>query len=51
MSVNSEELLKIIRESENPVQSVCDVIDIILSFLQQPEPSQSQDAACLQKVG
>lgn len=51
MSVNSEELLKIIRESDDPVQSVCDAIEIILSFLQQPEPFQSQDAACLPRVG
>lgn len=40
MSSISEELLNLIRESEDPVQSVNIAIDTILSFLVQPESSQ-----------
>lgn len=42
MSANNIELLNIIRESEDPVQSVNIAIDIILSFLEQPESFQAQ---------
>ena len=49
-SINTE-LLNIIRESENPVQSVNIAIDIILSFLEQPESSQSQCVVCLPALG
>ena len=46
MSSNHQELLSIIRESENPERSLCIAIDIIASFLEQPESFQSQIAVC-----
>lgn len=51
MSSINTELLNIIRESEDPVQSVNIAIDIILSFLEQPESFQAQYAVCPAVLG
>ena len=45
---NEEELLRMVRENDNPEQAAMIAIDIILEYLRQPESFEAQAAACLQ---
>ena len=49
MNVNEMELLHIIRQTDNPEQSLIIAVDTILKFLKQHESSQVQSSACLQE--
>ena len=44
---NEEDLLKIIRENDNPEQAVLTAIEVILEYLKQPESFEAQAAAYL----
>ena len=48
MTENEKELIKIIRENDNPEQSLLTATVIILGFLKQHESSEGQAAVCLQ---
>lgn len=45
---NEEELLRMVRENDNPEQAAMIAIDIILEYLRRPESFEEQAAACLQ---
>ena len=45
---NSEELLRIIRENDNPVQALMTATLIVLGYLKQHESSEGQAVADLQ---
>ena len=45
---NEEELLRIIRENDEPEQAALTAIDVILAYLMQPESFEAQAAVCLQ---
>ena len=45
---NEDELLRMIRENDNPAQAAMIAIDIILEYLRQPESFEARAAACLQ---
>jgi hypothetical protein len=47
MTANEIALIKLIRENDNPEQALVTAVDIILSFLEQPESSEVQAAVCL----
>lgn len=47
MSENEQELITIIRENDNPEQALLVAVEVILSFLVQPESSQEPSAVCL----
>ena len=47
---NEEELLRMVRENDNPEQAAMIAIDIILGYLRQPESFGAQAAACLQAL-
>ena len=47
---NEEELLRMVRENDNPEQAAMIAIDIILGYLRQPESFEAQAAACLQAL-
>ena len=49
MTANEIELLKLIRENDNPEQALMTATVIILGFLKQHESSAVQAAACLQE--
>ena len=51
MTKNEEQLLKLIRENDNPSEAVNIAIDTIISFLLQHESSQSTSLAVLQELG
>ena len=44
-----DELLKLVRENDNPEQAAMIAIDIILEYLRQPESFEARAAACLQE--
>ena len=44
---NEEELLRIIRENDNPDQAALIAIEVILEYLTQPESFEARAAACL----
>ena len=44
---NEEELLKIIRENDNPEQAALVAIEVILEYLTQPGSFEERAAACL----
>ena len=48
MTANEVELIKLIRENDNPARAIVTAVDIILSFLKQHESSEVQVAAYLQ---
>ena len=50
MTANEIELIKLIRESDNPEQALSTAVDIILLFLTQHESSEGQAAAFLQEL-
>lgn len=45
---NETELIRIIRENDNPEQAVMTAIETILDYLMQPESFEAQAAAYLQ---
>lgn len=45
---NEDELLRMVRENDNPEQAAMIAIDIILEYLRQPESFEARAAACLQ---
>ena len=51
MSNNAVELLKLIRENDNPEQALLTAIDIILLSLVQHESYQEPSSAFLQELG
>ena len=50
MTNNELELIKIIRENDNPEQALLTAIDIILLSLVQHESSEAPSVACLQAL-
>ena len=51
MSKNENELIKIIRENDNPEQAIMVAATIILGYLKQHESSEEQVAVGLQALG
>ena len=45
---NEDELMRMIRENDNPAQATMIAIDIILEYLRQPESFEARAAVCLQ---
>ena len=50
LTENEEELLKMIRENDNPEQAVQTAIDVIFGYLTQLGSSEGQAAVCLQEL-
>lgn len=50
MTNNEKELIKIIRENDNPVQALMTATLIVLGYLKQHESSEGQAAAGLQEL-
>ena len=48
MTENEKELIKLIRENDNPEQALMTAAVIILGFLKQHESSEVQAPVCLQ---
>ena len=48
MTANEKELIKIIRENDNPEEALMTAAVIILDFLKQHESSEVQAPVCLQ---
>ena len=48
MTENEKELIKLIRENDNPEQALMTATVIILGFLKQHESSEAASSACLQ---
>lgn len=51
MTDNEKELIKIIRENDNPEHALMTAAVIILGFLKQHESSEEQVAVCLPELG
>lgn len=51
MTERAKELIKLIRENDNPEQALMTAAVIILGFLKQHESSEEQDPVCLQVLG
>ena len=51
MTDNEKELIKLIRENDNPEQALMTAAVIILGFLKQHESSEEQVPACLSAHG
>lgn len=47
LSKNEIELLRMIRENDNPDNALLIATQVILEFLKQPESSEGQAAVCL----
>ena len=47
MTENEQELIRIIRENDNPVEALMTATVIVLGFLKQHESSEEQAAVCL----
>ena len=47
MTENEKELIRMIRENDNPEQALMTATVIILDFLKQHESSEAQAPACL----
>ena len=45
------ELIKLIRENDNPEQALMTATLVILGYLKQHESSEEQDAVCLPALG
>ena len=48
MTDNEMELIKLVRENDNPEQALMTATAIILDFLMQHESSEAREPACLQ---
>lgn len=51
MTDNEQELIKLIRENDNPEQALMTAAVIILGFLKQHESSEEQVVAYLRELG
>ena len=51
MTENEKDLIKIIRENDNPEQAIVTAVETILSFLKRHESSVEQAAVGLQELG
>ena len=49
MTDNEKELIDMIRHSDNPEESICVAVEIILAFLKQHESSQEQSSVVLRE--
>lgn len=49
MTENELELIRIIRENDNPAEALMIATAIIIDFLKQHESSEEQAAACLRE--
>ena len=49
MTENEKELIKMIRETDNPGQALMKAGVIIIGYLKQLESSEAQSPACLQE--
>lgn len=47
MTANEQELIKIIRENDNPEKALVTAVEVILSYLAQHESSEEQVAVYL----
>lgn len=47
MTANEKELIKLIRENDNPEQALATAVKIILIYLKQHESSEGQAVVCL----
>ena len=50
MTENEKELIKIIRENDNPEQALVTAVETILSYLKQHESFEAQAAVVLQEL-
>ena len=50
MTENERELIKLIRENDNPEQALMTAAVIILGFLKQHESSEVASVACLREL-
>ena len=50
MTANETELIKLIRENDNPEQALVTAVETILIYLKQHESSEVQAAACLREL-
>lgn len=50
MTANEKELIKLIRENDNPEQALATAVETILIYLKQHESSEGQAAVCLQAL-
>jgi hypothetical protein len=50
MTENEMELIRIIRENDNPEQALTMAVETILTYLKQHESSEVQAAVCLQAL-
>ena len=50
MTANEIELIKLIRENDNPEQALSTAVDIILLFLVQQQSFEVQAVVCLQEL-
>ena len=51
MTENERELIKLLRENDNPEQALMTAAVIILGYLKQHESSEEQAAVCLPVLG
>ena len=51
MSENNIELIKLVRENDNPEQALLTATMVILDYLKQHESSEEQVAVCLPVLG
>ena len=51
MSENNIELIKLVRENDNPEQALLTATLVILDYLKQHESSEEQVAVCLPVLG
>jgi hypothetical protein len=49
MTENQKELIKLIRESQNPEESILTALMCIIDYLKQPESSEVPSSACPQE--
>ena len=50
MTANEIELIKLIRENDNPEQALVTAVETILTYLKQHESSEGQAAVCLPEL-
>jgi hypothetical protein len=50
MTANEIELIKLIRENENPGQALSTAVEVILTYLKQHESSEGQAVGVLQAL-
>ena len=51
MTANEMELIKLIRENDNPQQALMAAVVIVLGYLKQHESFEGQAAVCLPELG